>query len=331
MRPVTDDRRPSSTDVARLAKVSQSAVSRTFTPGASVAPATRDKVLAAAEALGYRPNLLPRMLHTDRTNMVAVVAGGLSNPFYTMALDVIANALREAGKVVILVRVESDQALDEVVADLAGYRVDAVVSALSVHSKTAARALASMRIPVIQLAHGATGERIWTVAVDNKAAGGAAAELLLRTGGSRFGYIGANSSPNQDRRERGFIDCLTVAGKGVDRAISRTIDHQGGFDAASELIGWRNVDALFCANDLIACGAMDAARALGLSCPQDLRIIGFDNIEQAAWPTYALTTFDQQVDALVAMVMRVVTAGPAAGRMKLLEAKLIERRSTALP
>lgn len=326
---MTEDRRPSSTDVARLAKVSQSAVSRTFTPGASVAPATRDKVLAAAEALGYRPNLLPRMLHTDRTNMIAVVAGGLSNPFYTMSLDAVANALREAGKVVILVRVESDQALDEVVADLAGYRVDAVVSALSVHSKAAARALGSMRIPVVQMAHGVTGERIRTIAVDNRAAGRTAAELLLRAGGARFGYLGARNSPNQDRREKGFDEGLTSAGKTFDRRICQSIDYKGGFDAAREVFARGAIDALFCANDLIACGAMDAARALGLSCPRDLRIVGFDNIDQSGWPTYALSTFDQQIDALVALVVRAVTTTLPAHRVQLVRAKLIERGSTA--
>jgi DNA-binding LacI/PurR family transcriptional regulator len=326
---VTEDRRPSSTDVARLANVSQSAVSRTFTPGASVAPATRDRVLAAAEALGYRPNLLPRMLHTDRTNMIAVVAGGLLNPFYTVALDAIAKALGEAGKIVILVRVESDQTLDEVVAELAGYRVDAVVSALSVHSEAAARALDAMRIPVIQIAHGAVGERIWTVAVDNQAAGRKAADVLLQAGGTRFGYIGAQKSPNQDGRARGYCNALAAAGVTVDREDCPTIDYQGGAAATRALLDRAPIDALFCANDLIACGAMDAARGRGLSCPSDIRIIGFDNIEQAGWPTYALTTFDQQINVLATMVMRAVTDGAAADRHQLIEARLIERSSTA--
>jgi DNA-binding LacI/PurR family transcriptional regulator len=323
------DRRPSSTDVARQAKVSQSAVSRTFTPGASVSQDTRDKVLAAAEALGYRPNLLPRMLHTDRTNMIAVVTGDLANAFYSMVLDAISTALREAGKIVILVRVDSDLALDEVVTDLAGYRVDAVVSALSVHSKVAAKALESIRTPVIQLAHGAVGERIWTVNVDNIAAGRAAADLLLANGGTRFGYIGGFESPNQDRRKRGFIKALAARGLSVSETVCESYSHQGGSAAANALLDAGEIDALFCANDLLACGAMDAARARGLICPRNIKIIGFDNIEQAAWPTYALTTFDQQIDLLVTMVIRAITDGPATPRTQLIDARLIHRISAS--
>lgn len=325
---MTEDRRPSSTDVARLANVSQSAVSRTFTPGASVAPATRAKVMAAAEELGYRPNLLPRMLHTDRTNMVAVVAGSLSNSFYSMTLDAIAVALREAGKIVMLVRVDSDTALDEVVADLAGYRVDAVVSALTVRSDAVARALDIMRIPVVQLAHGVVGDRIWTVNVDNDAAGHAAAKLLLRSGGTCFGYIGMDGSSNQSRRESGFVDELANVGAAVARAACAVSDHESGFAAAAALFEQGPIDALFCANDLVACGAIDAARARALSCPADVQIVGFDNIEQADWPTYSLTTFDQQIDMLVERVMRAVSDGARTGREQLIPARLIERTST---
>ena len=107
MNRLPDRRRASSTDVARVANVSQSAVSRTFTPGASVSAETRSKVLLAAEALGYRPNRLPGMLQRDSTGMVALVVGGLTNPYYAVVLDEIAAALRDAGKLTVLVRKES--------------------------------------------------------------------------------------------------------------------------------------------------------------------------------------------------------------------------------
>lgn len=104
---------------------------------------------------------------------------------------------------------------------------------------------------------------------------------------------------------------------------------KGGAAAARALLERAPIDSLFCANDLIACGAMDAARGRGLSCPGDIRIIGFDNIEQASWPTYALTTVDQQINVLVTMVMRAVMNGAATERHQLIEARLIERGSTA--
>src|SRR5688572_22043800 len=118
---------PSSVDVARLAGVSQSAVSRTFTPGASVSPETKAKVMAAAEALNYRPNIIPRIMLKNRSNIVAVVVGSLSNPYHSKALQAFSGRLQQQGKQVMLVQTNFDRALDEVVGELASYRVDAVL------------------------------------------------------------------------------------------------------------------------------------------------------------------------------------------------------------
>ncbi|MCC2978008.1 LacI family DNA-binding transcriptional regulator [Sphingomonas sp. PL-96] len=321
-------RRPTSIDVAREAQVSQSAVSRTFTPGASVSPATRAKVLAAATKLGYQPNMLPRLLQNEQTGIVAIVTGDLSHPFYAEVLGTLTAALRQAGRMVMLVNVDSDTALDAVVADLTRYRVDAVVSALAVQTRAAADTIAAMRTPVIQLAHGVRSKGIWTVNVDNHAVGRQAADLLLARGGSRFGYLAGPDTPTQRRREQGYVARLRDLGHAVVVGRSASFTHRGGFDAATRLLSAEPINALFCVNDLVACGAIDAAHQAELAVPAGLRIAGVDNIVQADWPGYALTSFDQQVDQLTSLVVATVSDLEASPAEQLIPPQLVERRST---
>ena len=134
----------SSIDVARLAGVSQSAVSRTYREGTSVSEETRRKVLEAATALDYRPSMIPRIMLTHRSYLVAVVVGGLYNPFYATVLEIFSARLQEAGYQVLLIHTDSGHTLDDVIPRLSSYRVDAIVSALAVMSPAAAQDLARL-------------------------------------------------------------------------------------------------------------------------------------------------------------------------------------------
>lgn len=135
----------SSIDVAQLAGVSQSAVSRTYREGASVSEETRRKVLEAATALDYRPSMIPRIMLTHRSYLVAVVVGGLYNPFYANVLEIFSARLQEAGYLVLLIHTDSGHTLDDIIPRLSSYRVDAIVSALAVMSGAAAQDLARLK------------------------------------------------------------------------------------------------------------------------------------------------------------------------------------------
>ena len=124
----------SSTDVAKLAGVSQSAVSRAFSEGKSISEETSRKVFEAAKKLGYSPNFLPRILLKHRSGLIAVVISGTSNPFYAMAVEEFTKALQKMGQQVLLVHIDSDHSLDGLVPRLESYRVDGIVSALPVLS-----------------------------------------------------------------------------------------------------------------------------------------------------------------------------------------------------
>ena len=149
--PMTRTKRyASSTDVARLAGVSQSAVSRTYRPGASVSEETRRKVIEAATALDYRPSLIPQIMLTHRSRLIAVVVGGLDNPFYSAVLEQFAKRLQALDYQVLLMHTDQDHSLDGVIPRLASYRVDAVVSALPVIcGEACAEALARLKVPVV--------------------------------------------------------------------------------------------------------------------------------------------------------------------------------------
>lgn len=326
------ERPPTSHDVARLAGVSQSAVSRAFTPGASVSPQMRERIERAAAELGYRPNLLPRMMLSGRTGIVAVVVGGLYNPFYTMTLEAFTRTLRDSGRQVMLVQVESDRALDEIVGEVACYRVDAVVSALSVLSQEVGTALSSHRIPIVTLNSAITTPWLWTVRSDNEAAGAQAARLLHSRGGRHFAYVGGpEDSIAQTERAAGFRRGLASLGI-HDLALERGDYHyRGGYDAGMNLLKRRpRPDAIFCANDLTAMGVIDAFRIVaGLYCPGDVRVVGYDNIEAASWPPYMLTTFDQRVEQMVAEAVAMLDSPPGHEVSRVVEARLEERRSTA--
>ena len=325
----------SSVDVARLAGVSQSAVSRTFSGGANVSDGTRKKVLDAAKQLDYRPSLIPRIMLTHKSNLVAIVVGGLYNPFYSAVLEQFTTKFQAAGYQVLLVHVASDHALDDVIPKLASYRVDAIVSALAILSPRAAKTLAKLKIPVVSFNTGVKNGWVTSVSCDNVAAGRTIADLFVARGARSFAFIsGAEQSHASAQRLKGFKERLDEAAAGQVHVAHGNYRYEGGFDAALELFaGRKKPQALFCANDLLAIGAIDALRTrLGISVPDDVLVAGFDDIPAAAWASINLTTFVQDAPAMVDETLDILLSAhtgkpPAAGPV-VVSARLVERGTT---
>ncbi|HTW29031.1 MAG TPA: LacI family DNA-binding transcriptional regulator [Acetobacteraceae bacterium] len=337
MNGATGKRYASSTDVARLAGVSQSAVSRTFKPGASVSHATRSKVLEAAAALGYRPSAIPRIMLTERSNLVALVTGGMDNPFYATVLERFTVRLQETGHQVLLVHADSGHMLDGAIPRLASYRVDAIVSALAILSPQAAAELSRLRIPVISFNTPIHNEWISAICCDNEAAGRAVADLFVARGARRCGFVaGPADSPASAERRQGFCARLAERGLPSPAQASGGFRYEGGFEAGLALLDAQHPpDAIFCANDLMALGVMDAARIrCGLRVPEDLMVAGFDGIPAADWAGYALTTCVQDAAVMIDQAVAILQRGLAADRAEgqeviIVPAHLIERASTA--
>lgn len=329
-------RHVSAWDVARLAGVSQSAVSRAFSTNGSVSPKTREKVLSAANELGYMPNLIPRMMLKNNSSLVAVVTGGMRNPFYANIVELFAREIQSRGLTVLLFYVNQGDYFDEAIPHVLGYRVDAIVSALSLLSESAAESCARMRVPVILFNGKVHNEWVATVCSDNVAGGREIANLFLSRGARRFAFIsGIKDSMSGNDRLSGYLGGLAVAGHQDTIIVEGGFRYEGGFDAACQLMDRVDrPDAIFCANDLMAIGAMEAIRSkYGLRIPEDVMVAGFDDIPAASWPTLSLTTVRQRADAMVndalGIMKRMLSGQDVTGGMRQTVAtELIERGST---
>lgn len=294
-----------SIDVARLADVSQSAVSRAFTPGASVSAQTRARVLDAANRLGWRPNVHARSLITKRSRIIGVVLSHLGNLFYPVALEALAQRLQRDGWHVLLFVTDADDA-DDVVSEILGYHVDGIVLAATTLSSTLAQRCADADIPVVLfnrvMAAGRAGT-VSSVRSDNVGGGRAAARFLADAGHARIACLAGDERASTNlEREAGLREGLAERGLRVWARAIGGFDHALAREATLELFrgAGPRPDAVFAASDLMAFAAIDALRGeLGLRVPEDVSVVGFDDVPQAAWPAYRLTTVRQPVAPMV--------------------------------
>ncbi|MCB2115799.1 MAG: LacI family DNA-binding transcriptional regulator [Rhodobacteraceae bacterium] len=331
--------RVTSLQVARQAGVSQSAVSRVFTPGASVSEATRDKVLRAANQLGYRPNVLARAMITGKSRIIGLVVAYLDNQFYPEAIQRLSVALQEQGyHVLVFMAAATVGDVEPVMREILDYQVDGIVLAsVSMSSHLAARC-DEAGIPVVLFNRAQDDRRLCSVTTDNHLGGREIARHFAALGHTRIGYIaGFEEASTQIDRERGFIEGLHEAGLDL---FAREV---GGFEyslaraAAFEMFtGANRPTAALVANDHMAFAVMDVLRfKLGLSIPGDVSIAGFDDVPIASWPAYDLTTYRQPINRMVARTVQTLLsriADPSAAPERVeIEGELIVRGSTASP
>ena len=308
-------RRVTSRDVALRAGVSQSAVSRAFTRGSSIADETRRKILEAASALNYVPNSIARSLITARSNIVALVVGDMGNPFYSAILDEFSQVLQGLGKHVLVFRVASGSEVDDALLEVLQYQVDGiVVTSAQVSSKMAGLCL-ERGIPVVMFNRYVEGLQTDNVCCDNFKGGQLVARALLESGGTRFAMIAGEreASTNRDRME-GYLQTLEQAGIARDAVLVEQghYTYEGGMSATLRLFDnpLTAPDALFCGNDIMALGAIDAlCDTLGCRIPDDVMVIGFDDIPEASRSPYRLTTVRQPRDRMIEMTVELLERG----------------------
>ena len=299
--------RITSLEVAKGAGVSQSAVSRVFTPGASVSKITREKVLRAARELGYRPNVLARAMITGKSRIIGLVVAYLDNQFYPLAVEKLSVALQARGYHVLVFMASHDMgSVEDVMKEILDYQVDGIVLAsVSMSSDLAARC-DDHGIPVVLFNRDQDDTRMCSVTTDNYQGSREIAAHFAEMGHTRIGYIaGFEGATTQRDRELGFRNALEEAG------ITLAFREVGGFDyvqaraAALEMFAGRNrPDAAFVCNDHMAFAVMDALRSkLELRIPEDVSIAGFDDVPIAAWPAYDLTSYRQPINRMIAQTV----------------------------
>ncbi len=328
-----------SLDVARLAGVSQAAVSRVFTPGASASPETARKVREAAEALGYRPNRLARSLNTGRSRIVGLVIGYLENHFYPEALQLISSALQAEGyHVLVFLTGRVDEDVEAVVEEILDYQVDAVIAASVGMSSDLGRRAKAAGVPVVLFNRSQDDPSMSAVASDNRAGGRKVADFLVAGGHRRIAYIaGWESASTQRDREEGFREGLAAHGLDLFARAVGEFEAEAAKQAARDLFSAaERPDAVFVANDHMALPVMDVIRhELGLRIPQDVSVVGYDDAPPAGWPSYDLTTVRQDTPAMVAACVEIILEGiddrAAPPRRVALGGPLIVRGSARVP
>jgi DNA-binding LacI/PurR family transcriptional regulator len=321
-------------DVARLAGVSQSAVSRVFTHGASASKATVEKVRAAAQQLGYRPDPLARAMITGRTRMIGLVVAYLDNQFYPVALELLSRALQERGYHVLVFMAENaTERVPEVMQDLLDYQVDGIITASVAMTNDLTARCSAAGIPVVMFNRGQDDDRLSEVTSDNIAGGRRAARYLIETGHRRIAHVMGwqGSSTGRDRTE-GFMQALREAGVEPFAMIDGMYSRDVASDVARTMFsGSVKPDAVFVSSDHMAFGVMDTLRfELGLSVPDDVSVVGYDDVPMAAWPSYNLTTIRQpvrrMVDATVDILLNQIEGESAPNRIRI-DGPLIKRGS----
>lgn len=326
-----------SAEVAHLAGMSQSAVSRAFTPNGAVSEDTRRKVLEAARKLGYTPNAMARTLITNRSHIIAVVVSYLENQFYPVFLELLSKQLRLLGYHVLLFCTDTRDS-DVLLEEILQYRVDGIIMASTTLSSSVSHNCAQAGIPVVLFNRAARDSASSTVTTDNVMGGRMVAAFLCGGQHQRISFIAGIEDTSTSRdREQGFLEGLAERGQPCFARAVGDYCTDGAVQAALSLFAAKTKpDAVFVANDHMAIAVMDALRqVLQLRIPQDVSVVGFDDVPQAAWGSYRLTTvrqpLDRMTEATVALLTQQIARKSARTEHIVLSAELIIRASARTP
>jgi DNA-binding LacI/PurR family transcriptional regulator len=303
---------PSARDVAKLAGVSQAAVSRAFTPGASVAKATQEKIFRIAKSVGYRPNLHARSLISGKSAIIGVVIGHSQNSVFMTALNSLSVRLAQAGMHMLVFTAEGRLAADMHVEGLLKYRVEALLLLGTHLSASLAKQCRQEGIRVIALSSSPkNAEYFASVGANNKEGARQIAAHLLQQGYERLAFIrGRDDSSTSREREASFVAYLHAEGAIAPVSEPGNFQRESTFEATRRLLLRKpRPDAIFCANDFMALAAIEVARCeFNLDIGPQIGIAGFDDVEAASWRTYNLTTYSMPLQEMVDKVAEVLLA-----------------------
>ena len=308
-------KRATAREVAAAAGVSKWTVIRAFTPGASITEESRRRVLAAAEALNYTPNLLARSLATNLTHQVAVFVDDFANPQKLPFLEALTARLQAEGRVVMLININTQFDHVRALLNADQRQVDAVILfGTAFRDETLRdRKLSKGMPPLFVLARDSQIEGIPAVVCDAEVALRDIVSHLAGKGYRRPGFMaGAQVLSTALQRKHYFSHFWGQHGISVSTELSAyDYSWKAGARALHSYLATtppaERIDVLMCENDILAMGALDVLRSdFGLRVPEDMAVLGFDNLELSATPAYSLTTYEQplhsMVDAVVAMV-----------------------------
>lgn len=290
-------------DLARDLGMSVSTISRAFYPDAIIAQGTRKTVLERAKEIGYRPNPFAQSLITKKTQIVGMVVSDLTNPFYPEVMTQLTAMLQKSGMNVMLATADQPDGIDEAVELLLTYQPDLIIvlaTNLESHAREKCEAAGAPVIFFNRLSADGLG---FGVSCDNVEGGRCGADHLIDLGHRALLYVSAfpGASTNVER-QRGFCDQAVTRGLDKPQIIDAgRFSYEAGYKAGLSLGDLaQRPDGVLCANDIVAIGFIEGVQeGLGLSVPEDISVIGYDDIAMAAWPSHRLTTIAQPLDEMM--------------------------------
>lgn len=297
-----DAKRLTSKDIARIAGVSQATVSRVLQGLPGVRDDTRKLVLEVIREQNYHPSAAARSMKTSRSNSIAVVVARLSNPLYPQLLQLLADELHRAD-LLMSVWESMPQFEDRLLRSIGEGTVDGVIFATATAEDTQLLSRLREQRPVVLLNRVVDDDAFDQVGSNNEAGGATVARYFQSNGRRALGLITGPEGPSTIRgREQGFraqlqADGVALLPSRVIRASNFT--YQCGYDAAQALLSIdAGIDAVFCTNDVLAIGAADGLRAMGCVVPQDVWVVGYDDIPMAGWRAISLSTMRQPLKVM---------------------------------
>ena len=324
-------------DVARESGVNVSTVSRALNGEYGVHADTREQVVAIARRLGYRPNRVARGLVTGRSHTLALVVSDIRNPFFSEVARGAEDAACRAGYDLILCNSDLDPEKQMRYAQsLMEKRVDGILmNSVSALSRKQQEQLIALGVPIVLLNRTTARSAFSTICADNEAGGAMAAAYLLKLGHRKVAHLtGPRQHGNMTDRAKGFVNTLAAAPKPVRPVVLHGKNNfQGGLELAQKLMAQHpGMTAVFAASDMMAFGVIRALMEAGLRIPEDVSVIGFDDVELAGIVHPPLTTIHQPKyeigQAAVEILLRLSGGGPhQTPEHRLFGVELVERQS----
>jgi len=332
-KPKSEKRNFTSHDVAELAGVSQATVSRVFAGNTKVSEKKRKRIMEAAQKLNYRPNAHARSLITRRSMLIGIVMRTIRNPFYSAVLEIFHDRFSKLGYHLIFINSENENVEEWEIHKLLEYNVAGVIISDALLTPEAEERFKENGIAVVLFNRYTEGSENSVVFCDNYLSAKQIATYLVKTGHRSFAYISgpSHTSITKDRL-RGFREVLDGRGISNLHVESGDYTYESGFELAQELMTKnKDIDCIFGGNDIIALGVMDAVRMLGFEIPNDVSVIGFDNIRMTNWASYNLTTWEQplegMVDNTVTILLDEINGKETRSKMLVMKGRLVIRNT----
>jgi len=328
-------RRPTIKMIAKLANVAPSTVSRALNAESSISAETRQRITRIADRVGFVPNGIARGLVNGRTNIVALILGVTRNPFYLEMIPVMSAQLATRGMPLMIFRMSGQDRVEDTLAMLARHQVSGCLIAAASLTREAAAMCSRFNIPIVMINRLAQVDAS-SVNCNNREAGEQVGQLLRQEGRTRLAYVGGEDDAitYQDiEREAGFARAAKSAGLAVPQRFAGPYSYEGGLDVAERLVASRRTfDGIFVANDIMAFGVIDGLRRAGVVIPRDVSVVGFDDLPEARWSAYDLTTVRQPIVSIVDRALTILdhhlSDETAPAEAMIVHAELIRRGTT---